>query len=174
MKRVLVTGASGMLGATLVNTLKDNYDVYASGNSIFENQHSKYLKFDLSNKSYKNLFEWSKPDIVIHCAALTDGNYCENNPEKAFEINSKSMNKILKDSKSHVKIIYISTDAVFASNVSMSKENDMTNPKSIYGKSKELAEKELIASNREFFIIRTTIVGFNINNNRFNILKESN
>ena len=125
MNKILITGASGMLGATLVNILNDNYDVYATGNSLFDNQHYKYLKFDLSNKSFEKLFEWSNPDIVIHCAALTNGNYCESNPEKAFEINSNSMNKILKYTKSHVKIIYISTDAVFSGNDSLSKFNDL-------------------------------------------------
>ncbi len=171
MKKILVTGASGMLGATLVNSLKSNHDVYASGNSLFNNQHYKYLKFDLSNNSYEKLFEWSNPDIVIHCAALTDGNYCENNQKKAFEVNSKSMVKLLKYSKSHVKIVYISTDAVFSGTDSMSKVNDLTNPDSIYGKSKELAEKELISSGRKYIIIRTTIIGFNINRTKKSFLE---
>tara|TARA_B100002052_G_C15879933_1_gene598728 strand:- start:2464 stop:3354 length:891 start_codon:yes stop_codon:yes gene_type:complete len=171
MNKILITGASGMLGATLVNILNDNYDVYATGNSLFDNQHYKYLKFDLSNKSFEKLFEWSNPDIVIHCAALTNGNYCESNPEKAFEINSNSMNKILKYTKSHVKIIYISSDAVFSGNDSLSKVNDLTNPDSVYGKSKELAEKILISSVRKYVIIRTTIVGLNINKNKKGFLE---
>ena len=38
MKRILVTGASGMLGAALVNELKKNFNIFATGNSIFEEQ----------------------------------------------------------------------------------------------------------------------------------------
>ena len=48
MKRILITGASGMLGATLVNKFKDEYNVFATGNSFFDKQHSQYMKFDLS------------------------------------------------------------------------------------------------------------------------------
>ena len=84
MKRILITGASGMLGATLVNKFKDEYNVFATGNSFFDKQHSQYMKFDLSSESYKKLFDWSNPDIIIHCAAITNGNYCEENPKKAF------------------------------------------------------------------------------------------
>ena len=166
MKKILVTGASGMLGATLVNHLSQNYDVYATGKSIFKKQFKKYLKFDLSRSCYKKLFQWSDPDLIVHCAAITDGNFCENNPKKAYLINSKSISKLIAYSKKKVKIIYISTDAVFPSTLSMCNEKDITSPENIYGKSKELAEKELIKSDRNYIIIRTTIVGLNINNKK--------
>ncbi len=166
MKRILITGASGMLGATLVNKFKNKYNIFATGNSFFDKQHSQYMKFDLSSESYKKLFDWSNPDIIIHCAALTNGNYCEENPKKAFLINGHSMSKIIKFSKKNTKIIYISSDAVFCSNVHMASEDELTSPENIYGKSKELGEKLLVESNKNYYIIRTTVVGKNINNNK--------
>ena len=166
MKRILVTGASGMLGATLVRLLNNDFNVYATGNSNFKNQHPNYMKFDLSSNDYSKLLDWSKPDLIVHCAALTNGNFCEKNPEKAFLINSESVSKLIKYSKKNVKIIYISTDAVFPANSSFSNENSITGAESIYGKSKEAGEKSLIKSGKNYNIIRTTIVGLNININK--------
>ena len=59
MKRILVTGASGMLGATLVKLLKNDFIVYATGNSNFKNQYYNYMKFDLSSEDYLELFEYA-------------------------------------------------------------------------------------------------------------------
>ena len=161
MKRLLVTGASGMLGAALVNELSDAFDIYATGNSNFERQYQKYLKFDLAEESYDRLIEWSNPDIVIHCAALTDGNECEKDPIRANLINGISVEKILLSTSNRTRIIYISTDAVFPSSLSMASESDGTSPQSSYGKSKELGERILLKSGRNHQIIRTTIIGSN-------------
>lgn len=160
IKRVLVTGASGMLGYSLSKFLKNYYDVYRTDVVSFD-ECNKFLKFDLEKDDYELLLEWSNPDLIIHCAALTNGNYCQNNPIKAFEINSFSTYKLLKHSKLNTKIIYISTDAVFSSSNKFPNEKTLTNPENIYGKSKELGEFFVLNSNRDFLILRTTIVGKN-------------
>ena len=167
MLNVLITGASGMLGATLVNEYKNNFNIFATGNSNFTEQHINYKKFDLRSKSYKELIEWSDPDIIIHGGALTNGNYCEENPNDAFNINGISVQKFLKATNNDVKIIYISTDAVFPSFIHLANEEHCVSPENVYGKSKELGEFFLDTSvNRNYTIIRTTIVGLNINKER--------
>ena len=167
MLNVLITGASGMLGATLVNEYKNNFNVFATGNSNFTEQYINYKKFDLKSESYKELIEWSDPDIILHSGALTNGNYCEENPNDAFNINGISVQKFLKATNNDVKIIYISTDAVFPSSIHMANEEHCVSPENVYGKSKELGEFFLDTSvNRNYTIIRTTIVGLNINKER--------
>jgi dTDP-4-dehydrorhamnose reductase len=164
MKRILVTGASGMLGAALVNELKKNFNIFATGNSIFEEQYINYKKFDLKSESYDELIKWSNPDIILLCGAITNGNYCEENPNESLDINGISIRKFLTATKNKVKIIYISTDAVFSSSHNLAKEIDCVSPENVYGKSKELGEFFLNSSNnRNYTIIRTTIVGLNIN-----------
>ncbi len=164
--RILVTGASGMLGATLVKILSKKYNVYATGNSDFDKLTNNYKKFDLLNESYEELMGWANPDIIIHSGALTNGNYCDQNPIEAFNINGLSVRKIIDATGNNVKIIYISTDAVFSSSLHMAKEKDCVCPENVYGKSKELGEFFLLNSDRDYLIVRTTIVGLNENKNK--------
>lgn len=164
--RVLITGASGMLGATLCNILKDKYTVFGTGNSNFQEAPKNYKKFDLYSENYTELIEWSNPDVIILSGALTNGNFCQDNPQKAFEINGLSVKKFIDATANSVKLIYISTDAVFPSALHMATETDCVKPENIYGKSKELGEFFTLNSNREFCVIRTTIVGFNLNSNK--------
>jgi dTDP-4-dehydrorhamnose reductase len=125
------------------------------------------MKFDLKSDCYLELIEWANPDIIIHSGALTNGNFCEKNPNDAFNINGVSVQKFLKATKSDVKIIYISTDAVFPSSLHLPKELDCVSPENVYGKSKELGEFFLKTStNRSYTIIRTTIVGLSLGTNK--------
>lgn len=167
MKNILITGGSGMFGATLAHTLKNEFNVYSTGNTYFKEQPENYIKFNLSSNSYDELINWSKPDIIIHCGALTNGAYCQENPNDAFNINGISVQKFLKATSNDVKIIYISTDAVFPSYIHLANEEHCVSPENVYGKSKELGEFFLQTSiNRSYTIIRTTIIGLNLNTNK--------
>lgn len=161
--RILVTGASGMLGSTLAIELSNKHKVFGTGSSDISLP-IDYRIFDLSNDSYYELINWSKPELIIHCAAITNGNDCQEKPLKAFEINGVSVQNFLNATNKKIKIIYISSDAVFPSSTHLAKELDSVNPENVYGKSKELGEFFLNSSlDRNYTIIRTTIVGLNIN-----------
>lgn len=164
--RILITGVSGMLGATLANMLKEEHEVYGTGNSNFDEQPKNYKVLDLNSDNYQDIIAWSKPEIIILSGALTNGNYCNNNPDEAFSINGISVKKFAKATDASVKFIYISTDAVFPSALHLAKETDCVFPENVYGKSKELGEFFTKLSDREFCIIRTTIVGLNLNSKK--------
>ncbi len=168
---VLVTGASGMLGATIAKKWIDKYHIYGTSKTNFKgNVFDNFFKFDLSNDSYKELFDWVKPDIIIHCGAITDVDLCERRPEYAMAINGLSVKKILKYS-GNAKLIFISSDAVYNEKIKLHTEKDKTEPLNVYGNSKLLGEKELLKSNSAGVIIRTTIVGRNINPNKNSFLE---
>lgn len=157
---VLITGATGMFGSVLSETLNSSLNIYTTGRSLNNlGKEQNYKSFDLKSNSYKELIEWANPDIIIHCAAITDGNYCKDKPLEAFNVNGISVKKIIDATDPKVKIIYISTDAVFPANLHLAKETDLVSPESIYAKSKELGEFFLMQSDRNYTIIRTTIVG---------------
>ena len=78
--RILITGVSGMLGAFLYKILEKENEVYGTGNSIFEEEPSNYKVFDLKSENYNEIIKWSNPDLIILSGALTNGNYCNENP----------------------------------------------------------------------------------------------
>ncbi|MEO6348151.1 MAG: SDR family oxidoreductase [Aquaticitalea sp.] len=166
-KRLLITGATGMLGSTLAKRFQQSFDVFATGsvNPGFDFINN-FMEFDLANSDYSKLIEWSQPEIIIHAAALTNGNYCEQHPKEAFDINGISLQKICQSTSKNTHIIYVSTDAVFPNNQHLAKEIDCVHPESVYGKSKEIGEFFLKHSNSDYTIVRTTIVGTNFNKQR--------
>ena len=97
-----------MLGSNLAIALSTKYKVFGTGSSKTLLPFN-YKVFDLSNKSYNELIDWSKPELIIHCAAITDVNYCQQNSLDAFTINGFSTEKLISSTDKNVKIIYIST-----------------------------------------------------------------
>ena len=172
MKKILITGASGMLGATLVSIWQDKYSVFATGGSDFPvNPAKNYKVFDLSQDHYDDLAKFFNPEYIIHCAAMTNVEMCEKVPQRAMNINGESVKKLL-----HVfpksKLIFISSDKVFPPNTHLATETNLVNPVTVYGKSKVLGEKYILLSPTQSIIVRTTIVGKNINKNKKSSLAE--
>jgi dTDP-4-dehydrorhamnose reductase len=162
-KRLLITGATGMLGMSLVKHFQKQYNVYSTSSCNKYFIPKNFKQFDLKSDDYNELIMWAKPDLIIHSGAITNGNYCEKQPDEAFLINGISLKKICESMLPNTRVIYISTDAVFPSSLHLAKEINCTFPQSVYGKSKELGEFFLINSKINYTIIRTTIVGTNLN-----------
>ena len=161
--KILVTGVSGMLGLSIIKTLsrKSNYVLYGT---CFKNKISIkrciIKNVDLTDK--KSLNEHLKtisPDIIIHCAALTDVDLCEENKKLCFETNLKSTS-YLSDycQKFEKKLIFISTDSVYGSSRFASTESQKLKPMNNYARSKTLAEK-VVKKVHNHCIIRTNIFG---------------
>jgi len=161
LKKLLITGASGMLGSHLVKKFQGKYDVYGLGGSYFDgNVSEKYKVFDFEKGNFNKIKNWTKPDIIIHCGALTKLEECEKNPKKAHTVNSLSVKNLLNIFPNS-KMIFISSDAVFPDSFPPPPEDSKKAPINVYGKSKDIAEEFL--SKQHHLIIRTTIVGLNIN-----------
>ena len=161
--RVLITGASGMLGATLVEKWQDHYDIYATDKESFiENPAKNFMEFDLLSSSYRSLITWARPNVIVHCAAITNVDICEEHPDQAMEVNAESVKKFLQ-SDANARLIFISSDAVFPDRLPMATEKDQTSPENVYGKTKETGEKYIKDASGDHIAIRTTIVGKNIN-----------
>ena len=163
MLRVLITGSSGMLGTTLVDKWQDKFHVYTTDKESFKNNPAnKFLAFDLLNSSYGELLKWARPDVIVHCAAITNVDYCEEHPEQAMAVNSESVNTFLQ-SNALARLIFISSDAVFPDGRYLALEKNKTGPENVYGMSKELGERYIQNAGDPHAAIRTTIVGKNIN-----------
>lgn len=157
--RVLVTGATGLLGSKLVEKLtRKEYHVY-SGYNKHEPINGEPIKIDVAKKDdVEKAFEVSKPDVVIHTAALTNVDECEMNKELAWKTNVIGTKNIADMSKHYnAFLIYISTDYVFDGEKGMYKEDDEPNPINYYGLTKLKGEEEVMKLDN-YLIVRTSVI----------------
>ena len=157
---ILITGANGMLGSCLSTVLGDLGSLYltSSSETSLVSSSQNYFQKDLLDADYHDLINWSTPDIIIHCAAITDLSYCEKNPNVAFSVNSDSLAKLLVLCPNS-QIIFISSDAIYGDHC-LSSIHSSPSPTTIYGLTKLKAEEFLTSSNNDnYAVVRTTIVG---------------
>lgn len=152
-KNILITGCGGMLGQAVYQTLKSKNNVLATDIDINE----EWLEY-LDVRDLELLFKISKsfkPDLIINLAALTDLEFCENNPEDAYLTNGLGQENIcLVANKNEIPVVYISTAGIFDGEQEYYNDFDQPNPLSIYGKSKYYGEVITIKSLKRFFIFR--------------------
>ncbi len=136
-RRILVTGASGMLGSDLVALLTSaGYDVLARAKADLDVADSGQVSRTLRELS---------PDVVVNCAAFTKVDACETDP-RAFQVNAEGVAH-LADACGHVgaQLAQISTDFVFdGQNQEPYREEDPVRPLSAYGRSKLAGEEEAL------------------------------
>lgn len=147
--RFFVAGARGMLASDLVPVLKKKGEV------VGEDQ----PEIDITDIScVRERLKQAMPDIVINCAAYTAVDRAEEDIETAFEVNGLGAEKLAIVCKEvGARLVHISTDFVFDGNQNIPyREEDLTNPLSVYGQSKlegeELTRKYLDNS----LIVRTS------------------
>ena len=108
-------------------------------------------------KKVFDVFSSLKPDVVIHCAAFTNVDQCELEPEKAYLVNTVGTWAVAA-ACAHLDavLVYISTDYVFDGRKGKPYvEIDEPNPLNEYGKSKLGGEKMVLMLLKRFFIVRT-------------------
>lgn len=151
--KLIVTGSDGQLGTALRKLSglhKEHTWVFLSRTDLDITDHSEVEKF-LKNYSCGKA-------ILINCAAYTDVEKAESEPEAAFRINSSGVRNLAEISKSFgIKLIHISTDFVFNGlKAGPYKESDEPDPVSVYGKSKLEGEKAVFENIKNCLIIRTS------------------
>jgi len=156
--KFLVTGSAGLIGSQIVKDLtKQNHTVY----SCYHDEkpiHGIPLQLELTDqdKIIQTLQE-TKPDGIIHLAAVTNVELCEREKELATKINVKATETIVKQAaKQQAFFVYVSTDYVFDGIHGMKKEDDLTNPLGFYGKSKLDGELTLNKLASSWCIARTS------------------
>ena len=64
--------------------------------TLLGTQQKKFMAFDLLSKSYDSLLDWANPEVIVHCAAITNLDHCEEHPEEAQAVNAVSLKKFLQ------------------------------------------------------------------------------
>ena len=163
MKKVLVTGATGMLGEKIVSffSLSSSYKVFATyrHEKILSNDNVKWDKVDLNNKADLNkILTLVKPDIIIHCAANVNLEQCELDIADANYMHSNIINEFYISSPNSL-FVYISTDSVFNGEKGDYSEIDIPDPINNYALTKLKGENQVIKYFNKYLIIRTNIYG---------------
>ncbi len=161
--KILLFGASGLFGINFIYRFSKIHEITAV-------IHRNDIKIKTIKKQKLNGFDETelikylannKYDVVINAAALTNIEYCEQNPDLAFKVNSK-LAKIIANACSinQVKHIFISTDSLHSGDNELDSEKSMLKPLNVYAKSKAEAEDEIINFCPTSLILRTTFYGW--------------
>jgi dTDP-4-dehydrorhamnose reductase len=148
---ILVTGAHGQLGSEIRELAPQHKNLNFTFTDIDELDITKH--HILEKFFYKNKFE-----CIINCAAYTAVDNAEKDKEQATLLNVTAVKHLAEFSSSlNALFIHISTDYVFdGRNFKPYLESDLTNPKSLYGKSKLDGEVEVIFNAQKAIIFRTS------------------
>ncbi|MBK7763984.1 MAG: sugar nucleotide-binding protein [Bacteroidetes bacterium] len=100
-----------------------------------------------------------KPDVIVHCGALTHVDYCEANIEESYQKTVVSTKNLLALAKQlEAKLVFISTDYVFDGIDGPYDEAAAVNPLSVYAKHKLEAEQRVLADSTSHLVLRVTNV----------------
>lgn len=167
MMKVYITGIAGLLGNVLAYELKNKYVISGADRNQVDVYGCEYDVVDLLEFDELEVkLNERQPDIIIHAAAMVNVDRCEIEKKLAYRMNVEMTNFLVDYAQAHaVKLIYISTDAVFDGSKDnyLYSEEDETNPLNEYGRTKLLGEK-CVQRLTNALILRTNIYGLNLRN----------
>lgn len=160
MKKILLTGATGLLGINfylLNKTFKIKPLIHKRSIKLKNSEKVNLLNI----KKLKIIIKNFKPNIILHTAALTDIDKCEENKSLANDLNVKVTKNLAEISKLYnSKLVFISTDHLYGKNKHYFRENENTYPLNYYAKTKKKAEDIIKKKLKNYLIIRTNFFGW--------------
>jgi dTDP-4-dehydrorhamnose reductase len=165
---ILLTGASGLLGANFVEAARSRHvNVIA-----VYNQHSlrvpgvETVRADLTDAtSADDLVRSFRPLWTVHCAAVTNVDWCESHPKETWDIHVEASRHLAAAMrKAGGRLVYISTDAVFDGTGGNYAEEDRCAPVNVYATTKLAGEQVVQDSLDSSLIVRTNMYGWNMQN----------
>ncbi len=159
--KILVTGSSGMLGTDLMRVLSPHFQVLGISRHPSFSGRDTVIKLDLTEKEQlrEELLKM-QPDIVIHAAAFTKVDACEDPSHKdtAVEQNIEVVQNLIEIcNETNSFLIFFSTDYVFSGKKTEPyAENDTIEPVNFYGQTKARAEEALKQKSKRYMIFRVT------------------
>ncbi|KAF0111877.1 MAG: dTDP-4-dehydrorhamnose reductase [Chloroflexi bacterium] len=170
MTHFLVTGASGLLGLNFslaVDGKKHQVTGVDNRNPLrwinFKTLQANLIKPDVVERIIQEV----KPDVILHCAANANVDDCETRPEDAEKVNGVLSGEIATAAKRYdVKMIHISTDAVFNGVTGNYTETDTPEPLSVYAKTKLHGEQAVLEANPNALVARVNFYGWSITGTR--------
>ena len=161
--RVLITGGTGLLGVAIQKTAPTNiegFTIYSPERSLPEPLPFPIRAADVTDrKQMEAIFEWAKPDVVIHTAAIGSVDFAERNREATKKVNvggTEVVTELCHDFQA--RIVYISSNAVFDGQTPFYAETAPVNPINYYGQLKVEAEHIVKGSSMPWAIVRPILM----------------
>ena len=159
--KILITGASGQLGTEIQRQLKNGGSALGCVPERLKNATviaTDVAELDITDRDATIAFvRRHQPDTIISCAAFTNVDGCETNPEAAFKVNAIGASNLAQAAERiNARLIHVSTDYVFRGEGDKPlDESERVDPKSVYGKTKALGEEYVKNFCHRYFIVRT-------------------
>ena len=167
--RILVTGASGLLGLNLSLAALPSHQVIGVDRSTLTGVPFELLNMDLlEDGALEKMFAAAKPDALIHCAALADVDACQDDPAASQRLNAVLPGDLAAGcARRSIPMIHISTDAVLdGTRPGFYTEQDIPNPLGVYARTKLEGERAVLAANPDAIIARVNFFGWSLTGTR--------
>ena len=157
--KVFISGASGLVGGNCLLHFKEmgcdvvgSYFTYPVGDTVF------YDTLEPANPANFDIVGF-KPDVIVHCGALTHVDYCETHIDESYQKTVQSTKNLIAVANSiGAKLVYISTDYVFDGLNGPYREDAPVNPLSVYAFHKLDAEQLVLSQTKNPLVLRVTNV----------------
>jgi dTDP-4-dehydrorhamnose reductase len=167
--RILITGASGLLGLNLALETAHRHTVFgtASQHPIKTDAFTVIQTDLLAPGAVERLLDDTQPDWVIHCAALANLDACEADPLLAQQLNTELPRKLANHvARGGAQLLHVSTDAVFDGLRGNYTELDVPGPVGTYSRTKLEGELVVIEANPGAMVARVNLFGWSLPGNR--------
>jgi len=176
--RVLITGASGLLGKALIekNRQHEITATYVGNYSMQDQSCVQYFKMDIRDRiGYAKLFKQYQPQVSIHTAGIGSPDFAEQNKELVSDINLNGTKNIAENCELfNSKLIFISSNGIYDGRQAPYGEDDRAEPLNYYGVIKLRGEEVVNETRIPHAIVRPILMyGWNYSFERANIVTQS-
>jgi dTDP-4-dehydrorhamnose reductase len=163
--RVLVTGSNGLLGSKLLAAMSERADLIPLASSRSASPLAPiagvpYFPLDVTDEAaLSRVVDETRPEAVIHTAAMTDVDGCERDPEGAWILNVQGTRNVASAcERIGASLIHISSEYVFDGREGPYVETDRPNALSVYGRTKLASEEAVARCSQRWVVARTTVL----------------
>jgi len=167
--RILVTGASGLLGLNLSLLMHTTHEITGVDRSRLGAVPFHLVNADLLDPgAVDRILGMTCPEAVIHCAALANLEACEENPQEAERLNADLPGELAAScARNGIRLVHLSTDSVFdGTKDGIYTEADLPNPQGVYAATKLRGEQNVLSADREAIVARVNFFGWSLGGRR--------